>query len=174
MSLIKTLNGTTPQFGQDCWLAETAIVIGQVVMGDYCSIWYNVVIRGDVNTISLGNKVNVQDGVIIHCSYEKAKTVIGNNVSIGHNAIIHGCTIHHNVLIGMGAIIMDNAIVNSNSIIAAGSVVLENTIIEEGCLYAGIPAKKVKVLDIDKASKNMLDIANKYVMYSKWYKNNGN
>ena len=170
MSLIRTLFNISPQFGKDCWLAETATVIGQVVMGNECTIWYNTVIRGDVNTITLGNKVNVQDGVTIHCSYQKAKTVIGNNVSIGHNAIVHGCTIHDNVLIGMGAIIMDNAIIHSNSIIAAGSVVLENTIVEEGSLYAGIPAKKVKSLDIEKTKKSMLDVANKYVMYSNWYK----
>lgn len=174
MPLVKTLNGISPQFGQDCWLAETATLIGQVVMGDNCSIWYNVVIRGDVNTIRLGDKVNVQDGVIIHCSYEKAKTTIGSNVSIGHNAIVHGCTIHDNVLIGMGAIIMDNAVIHSNSIIAAGSVILENTIVEAGCLYAGIPAKKVKTLDIDQTKKTTLNIADKYVMYSKWYQNNGN
>ena len=170
MALIKTLNGISPQFGTDCWLAETATVIGQVSMGNNCSIWYNVVIRGDVNTITLGNKVNVQDGVVIHCSYEKAKTVIGNNVSIGHNAIVHGCTINDNVLIGMGAIVMDNAIIHSNAIIAAGSVILENTIVEAGSLYAGIPAKKVKSLDVAKTQETVQKIADNYVMYSKWYK----
>jgi carbonic anhydrase/acetyltransferase-like protein (isoleucine patch superfamily) len=169
MSIIKTLNGISPQFGRDCWLAETATVIGEVVMGNECSIWYNVVIRGDVNSITLGNKVNVQDGVVIHCSYDRAKTVIGNQVSIGHNAIIHGCAIHDHVLIGMGAIIMDNAVIHSNSIIAAGSVVLENSIVEEGSLYAGIPAKKVKNLDAFSTKENLEKIANNYVMYSKWY-----
>ncbi len=170
MTLIKALNGISPQFGKDCWLAETATVIGQVVMGNECSIWYNVVIRGDVNTITLGNKVNVQDGVVIHCSYQKAKTVIGNYVSIGHNAIVHGCIIHDNVLIGMGAIVMDNVIVHSNAIIAAGSVVLENTIVEAGSLYAGIPAKKVKSLDVVKTQASIRKIADNYVLYSEWYK----
>lgn len=169
MPIIRALHTISPQFGQNCWLAETATIIGQVVMGDECSVWYNVVIRGDVNTITLGNKVNVQDGVVIHCSYEKAKTTIGNYVSIGHNAIIHGCAIHDNVLIGMGAIIMDNAIIHSNSIVAAGSVVLENTIVEENSLYAGIPSKKVKSLHPEETKKMILDIANKYVKFAKWY-----
>lgn len=170
MSLQKSIHGISPQFGKDCWLAETATVIGQVVMGDSCSVWYNVVIRGDVNTITMGNKVNVQDGVIIHCSYEKAKTVIGNNVSIGHKAIVHGCTIKDHVLIGMGAIVMDNAIIHSNSIIAAGSVVLENTIVEEGSLYAGIPAKRVKTLDISQTKETLQKMADNYAMYATWYR----
>ena len=145
MALIKSIRGFTPKFGKDCYLAENATVIGDVVMGDQCSVWFNAVVRGDVHYIRIGNKVNIQDGAIIHCTYETAPTTIGNNVSIAHNAIVHGCTIEDNVLVGMSAIIMDNAVVGSNSIIAAGSVVLENTIIEPGSVYAGIPAKKIKI-----------------------------
>jgi carbonic anhydrase/acetyltransferase-like protein (isoleucine patch superfamily) len=139
-------------------------------MGNDCSIWFNAVIRGDVNSIRLGNKVNVQDGAIIHCTYESAKTVVGNNVSIGHNAIVHGCVIDDNVLIGMGAIVMDNAHVGSNSIIAAGAVVLENTIIEPGSIYAGVPAKKIKDIPEEMISGEIKRIANNYVMYAEWFK----
>lgn len=169
MALIKSLRGFTPKFGQDCYLAETATIIGDVVMGDQCSVWFNAVVRGDVHQIRIGNKVNIQDGAIIHCTYQTAPTHIGNNVSIAHKAIVHGCTIHDNVLIGMNAIVMDNAVIGSNSIIAAGSVVLENTVVEPGSVYAGIPAKKVKSVDQNLTS-NLLDrISNNYVKYAGWY-----
>ena len=144
MALIKTVRGFTPQLGEDCYVAENATLIGELTMGSQCSIWFNAVVRADVNRITLGNKVNIQDGAVIHCTYEKAATTIGNNVSIGHNALVHGCTIHDNVLIGMGSIVMDNVVVESNSIIAAGAVVLENTHIEAGSLYAGVPREKSK------------------------------
>lgn len=169
MPLIKTLNGIKPVFGNNCFLAETAAVIGEVTMGDDCSVWFNTVVRGDVNSITIGNKVNIQDGAIIHCTYKKAKTVIGNNVSIGHNAIVHGCTLKDNVLIGMGAIVMDNAIVEENSVIAAGAVVLENTIVEAGSIYAGVPARKVKSVSPELFKELNERIANNYVMYAGWY-----
>ena len=143
MPIIFPVNGAHPAFGENCFIAPNATIVGDVIMGDQCSVWFNAVIRGDVNSITMGNKVNVQDGAVIHCTFEKTKTVIKNNVSIGHNAIVHGCTIEDNVLIGMGAILMDNVVVGSNSIIAAGTVVLENTIIESGSIYAGVPAKKI-------------------------------
>lgn len=170
MALIKTLKGFTPQFGQDCFFADTAVVIGDVVMGDNCSIWFNAVVRGDVHSIRMGNKVNVQDGAIIHCTYQKASVNIGNNVSIAHNAIVHGCTIHDNVLIGMGAIVMDHAVIESNSVIAAGAVVMENTLVESGSVYAGIPAKKVKTIDKALLEGQIDRIANSYLMYAGWYK----
>ncbi len=171
MALIKTIKGFTPKFGKDCYLAENATVIGDVVMGDQCSVWFNAVVRGDVHYIRIGNKVNIQDGAIIHCTYETAPTTIGNNVSIAHNAIVHGCTIDNNVLVGMNAIIMDNAVVGSNSIIAAGSVVLENTIIEPGSVYAGIPAKKIKSTNQELTSRLLDRISNNYIKYAGWYKN---
>ncbi|MDP4290927.1 MAG: gamma carbonic anhydrase family protein, partial [Bacteroidota bacterium] len=170
MALIKTINGQTPQFGNDCFLADNATVVGDVVMGDNCSIWFNAVVRGDVHSIRMGNKVNIQDGAIIHCTYQKWPVTIGNNVSIAHNAIIHGCTIHDNVLVGMGAIIMDGAVINSNCMIAAGAVVLEGTIVESGHLYAGVPAKKIKKLDPLFFEGQVLRIANAYPMYASWYK----
>jgi carbonic anhydrase/acetyltransferase-like protein (isoleucine patch superfamily) len=170
MSLILSVKGVLPQFGNNCFIAPNATIAGDVVMGNDCSIWFNAVIRGDVNSIRLGNKVNVQDGAIIHCTYESAKTVVGNNVSIGHNAIVHGCVIDDNVLIGMGAIVMDNAHVGSNSIIAAGAVVLENTIIEPGSIYAGVPAKKIKDIPEEMISGEIKRIANNYVMYAEWFK----
>lgn len=170
MALIKPVKGVEPQFGTDCFLADNATVVGDVIMGDQCSIWFNAVVRGDVNSIRMGNKVNVQDGAVIHCTYEKTKAVIGNNVSIGHNALVHGCTIHDNVLIGMGAIVMDNCEVGSNTIIAAGAVVLENTKVESGCIYAGIPAKKVKDISQEHINGEINRIANNYVMYSGWFK----
>jgi len=170
MALIKTLNGFTPTYGTNCFLAETAVLIGDIIMGNDCSVWFNAVVRGDVHYIRMGNRVNVQDGVVIHGTYKKAPTNIGNNVSIAHNAVIHGCTINDNVLIGMGAIVMDNAIIESNCVIAAGSVVLANTVVETGTVYGGAPAKKIK--DI---SKNLLEgeiqrIAESYLMYAGWYK----
>lgn len=170
MALVKKLKGITPQFGANCFLAETAMVIGDVVMGDQCSIWYNAVIRGDVHHIRIGNKVNVQDGAVIHCTYQKAPVNIGNNVSIAHRAVIHGCTIHDNVLIGMGAIIMDHAVIESNTVIAAGAVVMENTIVESGSVYAGIPAKKIKSIDKALLEEKINLIADNYIMYAEWYK----
>jgi len=169
MAIIKTINKQSPQFGKNCWLAENATVTGDVVMGDKCSVWFQAVIRGDVNEIRMGNKVNIQDGAIVHCTYQKAATHIGNNVSIGHRAIVHGCTIHDNVLIGMGAIVMDNAIIESNSIVAAGAVVLEGTHIVSGSIYAGIPARKVKEVSKEQFKEMIEGIADKYVMYSGWY-----
>lgn len=170
MALIKSVEGISPVFGKDCYLAENATVLGNVTMGDNCSVWFNTVVRGDVNAITIGNKVNIQDGACIHCTYQKAATTIGNNVSIGHNAIVHGCTIHDNVLIGMGAIVMDKCVIGSNSIIAAGSVVLENTIVEPGSVYAGVPAKKVKDINQELINGEINRIANNYIMYAGWFR----
>lgn len=168
--LIKSVNGKTPQIPNDCYVAENATIIGDVTLGESCSVWFNAVIRGDVHFIKIGNKVNIQDGAIIHCTYQKHPTIIGNNVSIGHNAIVHGCTIHDNVLIGMGAIIMDNCVVESNAIVAAGSVVTQNTIVESGTIYAGVPAKKVKDINASDFAGEIERISNNYVMYSGWFK----
>ncbi|MBP6565577.1 MAG: gamma carbonic anhydrase family protein [Saprospiraceae bacterium] len=168
--LIKSVKGISPEIGKDCYIAENATIVGDVILGDQCSVWFNAVIRGDVHYIKIGNKVNIQDGAIIHCTYQKHPTVIGNNVSIGHNAIVHGCTIHDNVLIGMGAIVMDNCVVESNSIIAAGAVVTQNTHVEAGTIYAGVPAKKVKDISRDLISGEIDRIANNYIMYSGWFK----
>ncbi len=170
MALIKDVNGLSPVFGEDCYLAENATVVGDVVMGNQCSVWFNAVIRGDVNSIRMGNKVNIQDGAVIHCTYQKTKTVLGNNVSVGHNALVHGCTVHDNVLIGMGAIVMDNCEIGSNSIIAAGAVLLENTKVESGVIYAGVPAKKVKDISQELIHGEINRIADNYVMYSGWLK----
>ena len=170
MPVILPVNNVMPQFGENCFIAENATIVGQVTMGNECSIWFNAVLRGDVNTITLGNKVNVQDGAVIHCTYIKHATIIGNNVSIGHNAIVHGCTLQNNVLIGMGAIVMDGCIVESNSIIAAGAVVLENTVVKSGSIYAGVPAKKVKDISQEMIDGEINRIANNYVMYSSWFK----
>ncbi|MGB4842906.1 MAG: gamma carbonic anhydrase family protein [Ferruginibacter sp.] len=170
MPVILPVKDVLPKFGKDCFIAPNATIVGDVVMGNQCSIWFNAVLRGDVNIIRMGDKVNVQDGAVIHCTYQKAGTIIGNNVSIGHNAIVHGCVIQDNVLIGMGAIIMDNAEVGSNSIIAAGAVVLENTKIEPGSIYAGVPAKKVKDISQEMISGEINRIADNYVMYSGWFK----
>ncbi|MCW3086320.1 MAG: Carbonic anhydrase/acetyltransferase isoleucine patch superfamily-like protein [Bacteroidetes bacterium] len=170
MALIKPVKGIHPSFGNDCYLAENSTIVGDVVMGDQCSIWFNAVVRGDVNSIRMGNKVNVQDGAVIHCTYEKTKAIIGNNVSIGHNALVHGCTIHDNVLVGMGAIVMDNCEIGSNTIIAAGAVVLENTKVPSGCIFAGVPAKKVKDISQELINGEINRIANNYVMYSGWFK----
>ncbi len=170
MSLIIEVRGFTPTFGQNCYIAPNATIAGDVIMGADCSVWFNAVIRGDVNSIRMGNKVNVQDGAVVHCTYLKAATIIGNNVSIGHNAIVHGCVIDDNVLVGMGAIVMDNARIGSNCIIAAGAVVLENTIVEPGSIYAGIPAKKVKNIPVEMIGGEIDRIANNYVMYAEWFK----
>jgi carbonic anhydrase/acetyltransferase-like protein (isoleucine patch superfamily) len=168
--LIKSVKGVSPEIGKDCYIAENATIVGDVIMGEGCSVWFNAVIRGDVHYIKMGDKVNVQDGAIIHCTYQKHPTIIGNNVSIGHNAIVHGCTIHDDVLIGMGAIVMDNCVVESNSIIAAGAVVTQNTHVESGTIYAGVPAKKVKDISQELISGEIHRIANNYVMYSGWFK----
>ncbi|MEJ7609547.1 MAG: gamma carbonic anhydrase family protein [Ferruginibacter sp.] len=170
MATILPVNGVEPVIGNDCFIAPNATIVGDVTMGNECSVWFNAVLRGDVNSIEMGNKVNVQDGAVIHCTYKKSKTVIGNNVSIGHNAIVHGCTLEDNVLVGMGAIVMDNVRVGSNSIVAAGAVVLENTIIEKGCIFAGVPAKKVKMISEKLISGEINRIADNYVMYSSWFK----
>jgi carbonic anhydrase/acetyltransferase-like protein (isoleucine patch superfamily) len=172
MAIIKTIRDKTPAMGSGCYLAENAVITGDVVMGERCSVWFGVVIRGDVNTIRMGDKVNIQDGAVVHCSYMKAATVIGNNVSVGHRAIVHGCTIGDNVLIGMGAIVMDHAVIGSNSIIAAGAVVTEKTVVEPGSLYAGVPARKIKDLDARHTEELIARIADNYVMYSGWYSEN--
>ena len=170
MALIKECRGFKPQIDDSCYLAENATVVGDVKLGKNCSVWFNAVVRGDVNSIECGENVNIQDGAVIHCTYEKAATTIGNNVSIGHNAIVHGCTIHDNVLIGMGSIIMDDCVVESNSIIAAGAVVTKNTHVESGSIYAGVPAKKVKDISEELISGEIDRIANNYVKYSSWFK----
>ncbi|MBX3254524.1 MAG: gamma carbonic anhydrase family protein [Chitinophagaceae bacterium] len=170
MALILPVKGVLPTFGAGCYLAPNATIVGDVTVGDDCSVWFNAVVRGDVNAIRIGNKVNIQDGAVIHCTYQKTQAIIGNNVSIGHNAIVHGCVIHDNVLIGMGAIVMDNAEVGSNSIIAAGAVVLEGTKVEPGSIYAGVPAKKVKDISQELISGEINRIANNYLMYSGWFK----
>ena len=170
MATLLPVKGVFPQIGENCFLAPNATVVGDVVMGSECSVWFNAVLRGDVNSIRIGNKVNIQDGAVIHCTYQKTKAIIGNNVSVGHNAIVHGCVIKDNVLIGMGAIVMDNAEVGSNSIIAAGAVVLEGTKIEAGTIYAGVPARKVKDISPELISGEINRIANNYLMYSGWFK----
>lgn len=168
MAILMKLNGHVPNLGKDCWLAPSATIVGEVRCGDNCTFWFNAVVRGDVNAITIGDRTNVQDNAVIHCTFEKAATTIGSNVSIGHSAIIHGCTLHDNVLVGMGAIIMDNVVVNSGAIIAAGAVVLEGTIVEAGAIYAGIPAKKVKMVTGD--AKAMISrIAHNYPKYASWY-----
>lgn len=169
MALIKTVRGYTPEFGENCFLADNATVVGEVKMGDNCTVWFNAVVRGDVHSITIGNNTNIQDGAVIHCTYQKAKTVIGNNVSIAHNAIVHGCTIQDNVLIGMGAIVMDDAVVGENSVIAAGAIVLAGTRVEPGSIYAGMPAKKVK--DISDEMRDVIQrTARNYPMYAEWFK----
>ena len=170
MPLIKPVNGVSPQIPADCFIAENATIVGDVVLGAACSIWFNAVIRGDVHFIKIGNKVNIQDGAVIHATYKTAPTTIGNNVSIGHNAIVHGCTIKDDVLIGMGSIVMDNCVIESHSIIAAGAVVTKNTHVEAGSIYAGVPAKKVKSISPELISNEIDRIANNYVQYAGWFK----
>ncbi|MGL4597873.1 MAG: gamma carbonic anhydrase family protein [Bacteroidia bacterium] len=170
MPVILPVKGISPTFGNDCFIAENATIVGDVVCGDQCSFWFTAVVRGDVNSIRMGNKVNVQDGAIIHCTYQKAATSIGNNVSIGHRAMVHGCTIHDNVLIGMGAIVMDHAVIGSNTIIAAGAVVTEKMQVEPNSVYAGIPARKIKDISPELTQGEVERIANNYVMYSGWFK----
>ena len=173
MPVILPVNNIYPVFGNNCFIAPNATIVGDVVMGDDCSVWFNTVIRGDVNYIRIGNKVNIQDGAVIHCTFQRTQAIIGNNVSIGHNAIVHGCTLHDDVLIGMGAIVMDRAVVESNTIIAAGAVVLEGTICESGSIYAGVPAKKVKDISKELISGEINRIANNYVRYAGWFKEPG-
>ena len=170
MAVIREIKGMTPKFGENCFLAETAVVIGDVVAGDDCSIWYGAVLRGDVNSITIGNKVNIQDGAVIHTLYQRSKTVIGNNVSIGHNAVIHGATIEDSCLIGMGAIVLDNAIVESGAIVAAGALVTAGMRVEGGYIYAGVPAKKIKAVDEKQRTEIIDRIAEDYMMYASWYK----
>lgn len=169
MAIIKTVRGFTPQFGNNCFLADGAVVVGEVTMGDNCTVWFNAVVRGDVHSITIGNNTNIQDGAVLHCTYQKAKLVIGSQVSIAHNAVVHGCTIEDNVLIGMGAIVMDDVVVGANSVIAAGAVVLPGTQVEPGSIYAGMPAKRVK--DISDEMRAVIQrTAKNYPMYADWFK----
>lgn len=169
MALIKTVRGHAPIFGNNCFLADNATVVGEVVMGDNCTVWFNAVVRGDVHSITIGNNTNIQDGAVIHCTYQKAKTVIGSNVSIAHNAIVHGCTVEDNVLIGMGAIIMDDAVIGEGSVIAAGAIILPKTVVEPGSVYAGVPAKRIK--DTGSEMKEVIArTARNYPMYAEWFK----
>lgn len=170
MPVILPVNNVHPLIPDSCFIAPNATIVGQVKMGENCSIWFNAVVRGDVNTIEMGNKVNIQDGACIHATYQKTKVKIGHNVSVGHNAIVHGCTIEDNVLIGMGAIVMDNVTIGSNTIIAAGAVVLENTNVPSACIFAGVPAKKVKDISEDLIENEIGRIANNYMLYSSWFK----
>ncbi len=169
MPIILHVDGVYPKFGENCFIAPNATIVGDVIAGNDCSFWFNAVVRGDVNSIRMGNKVNVQDGAVIHCTFKKTQAIIGNNVSIGHNAIVHGCTVNDNVLIGMGAIVMDKCVIESNSIIAAGAVVTQNTIVESGSIYAGVPAKKVKDIDASPFAGEIGRISNNYVMYASWF-----
>lgn len=169
MAIIKSVRGFTPVFGNNCFLADNAVVVGEIIMGNNCTVWFNAVVRGDVHSITIGDDTNIQDGAVIHCTYQKAKTVIGNKVSIAHNAIVHGCTVEDNVLIGMGAIIMDDAVIGSGSVIAAGAVVLPGTVVEPGSIYAGMPAKRIK--DVGDEMKAVIErTAKNYPMYAEWFK----
>ncbi len=170
MALIKSVRGFTPVFGKNCFLADNATVIGDVVMGDDCSLWFNTVIRGDVNSIRIGNRVNIQDGSVIHTLYGKSVTEIGDNVSVGHNVIIHGAKVGENVLLGMGSILLDHAAIGKNSIIAAGSVILAGTIVEPGSIYAGVPAKRIKSVDPEQTREMIEKIADNYLLYASWYR----
>jgi len=169
MALVRTLRGITPRFGKEIFLAETAVVIGDVVMGDGCSVWYHAVVRGDVHSIRIGDRVNVQDGAVLHCTYQRAGLTIGNDVSIGHNALVHGCTVHDKVLIGMGSIVMDNAEIGEGSVIAAGAVVLQGTKVEPGSLMAGVPAKRIGPVSADLSRNEIERIAANYRLYASWY-----
>jgi carbonic anhydrase/acetyltransferase-like protein (isoleucine patch superfamily) len=170
MGLIKSVRGFVPKLGKNCYVAETAVIIGDVVAGDDCSFWFNVVVRGDVNSIRLGNRVNIQDGAVLHTLYQRSVIEMGDNVTVGHNAVIHGAKIHNNVLIGIGSVVLDQAVVGENSIIAAGSVVLTGTIVEPHSIYAGVPAKRVKDVDPQQTAEMIDRIARDYVMYASWYK----
>lgn len=168
MSLILPVKNISPTWGNDCFIAPNATLVGDVVMGDHCSVWFNAVIRGDVNFIKIGSNTNIQDGAVVHCTYQGAATTIGSNVSVGHNALVHGCTLHDHVLVGMGAIVMDYAVVEEFVIIAAGAVVLEKTICESGYMYAGIPAKRIKPLT-DEQIAMLKRLPQNYIMYSGWF-----
>ncbi len=170
MAIIKSVRGFTPEYGKNCYFADNAVIIGDVIMGDDCSIWFNTVLRGDVNSIRIGNKVNIQDGSVLHTLYQKSVVEIGNNVSVGHNVVIHGAKVCDNVLLGIGSIILDHAVIGENSIIAAGAVVLTGTIVEPGSLYAGTPAKKVKDVSPEQTRDMIERIANNYIMYASWFK----
>jgi len=170
MAIIKSLNDKTPQMGENCFLADNAVIVGDVSMGNDCSIWFGAVIRGDVHYIKMGNKVNVQDNATIHATYQKSPTNIGNNVSIAHNAVVHGCTIHDNVLIGIGAVVLDNVVIESNCVIAAGAVVTKGMHLKSGGVYAGVPAKRIKEISADLLEGEIHRIANNYLKYSSWYK----
>ena len=170
MALIRSVRGFTPQFGADTFFAETAVVIGDVVAGDQCSVWYNAVVRGDVHSIRIGHRVNIQDGAVLHCTYQRAPLTIGNDVSIGHNAIVHGCTIQDKVLVGMGAIVMDHAVIGEGSVIAAGAVVLQNTVVPPGSLMAGVPAKRVREVGPELSKNEIERIAGNYLKYAGWFK----
>jgi carbonic anhydrase/acetyltransferase-like protein (isoleucine patch superfamily) len=167
--LVKSVRGFTPVYGKSCFFAENATLIGDVQMGDECSVWFQAVVRGDVNQIRIGNRVNIQDGAVIHATYEESTTQIGNHVSIGHNAIVHGCTIKDHVLIGMGSIVMDHCFIESNSIIAAGAVLPQGTHVPAGSIYAGVPAKKIKNIEDSLHKKELERIANNYLMYASWF-----
>jgi carbonic anhydrase/acetyltransferase-like protein (isoleucine patch superfamily) len=169
MPTIKSVKGIRPKWGKNCFIADNATLTGDVIMGDDCSVWFNAVVRGDVHSIRIGNNVNIQDGAIIHCTYQKAPVSIGNNVSIAHGAIVHGCTIHDNVLIGMGAILMDGVVVESNSVIAAGALVSKDTVVKSGSVYAGVPAKLIKSVDTSLLEGEIHRISNNYNMYASWY-----
>ena len=169
MAIVKTVRGFSPKWGSNCFFADNCVIVGELTMGDNCTVWFNAVVRGDVHSITIGNNTNIQDGAVIHCTYQKAKTVIGSNVSIAHNAIVHGCTVEDNVLIGMGAIIMDDAVIGNNSVIAAGAVVLPKTVVEPGSIYAGMPAKKVKEIG-DEMREVIQRTARNYPMYAEWFK----
>ena len=168
--LIKSILGKRPLWGKDCFFADNATLIGDIVIGDFCSIWFNTVIRGDVNKIRIGNNVNIQDGSVVHATYKKASTSIGNHVSIGHNSTIHGCIIEDYVLIGMGSVVMDHSKISSNTIIAAGSLITENTVVEPNSVYGGVPAKKIKDIEQSKSKKEIERVAKNYIIYSNWYK----
>ena len=169
MAIIKSVRGFTPKFGNNCFFADNAVVVGEVTMGNNCTVWFNAVVRGDVHSITIGDNTNIQDGAVIHCTYQKAKTIIGSNVSIAHNAIVHGCTVEDNVLIGMGAIIMDGAVIGNNSVIAAGAIILPGTKVESGSMHAGNPAKRMK--DISDEMREVIQrTAKNYPMYAEWFK----
>lgn len=169
MALIRPLRGITPRVGKNCFLAETAVIIGDVAVGDDCSIWYGAVLRGDVNSIAIGNRVNIQDGAVLHTLYRRSKVIVGNDVSVGHNAIIHGAVVGSSVLVGMGATLLDNAVIPDNTIVAAGALVLSNAQLEPYSVYAGVPAKKVKSLSPEEVQQMIVKNAEGYLMYKEWY-----
>lgn len=169
MALIKPVRGIHPTIGKECFLADNATVVGDVVMGDDCSVWFNAVLRGDVNSIRIGNNVNIQDGAVLHTLYQKSTIEIGDNVSIAHNAVIHGAKIASNVLIGIGAIVLDHTVIGENSIVAAGAVVLSNTVIEPNSIWGGNPARKLKDIEPQQSAEMIQKIARNYKMYAGWF-----